>query len=145
LFNRINAMLRSRGLNPYLGWLHSPADRYESLVCDLEEPFRCRVDRFVVNLIQREQVKMDSFERKPDGRLTLKSEFLGGVIQAWESEQRHRYATDPGSLEQLLHAQICAIEAWIINSKSPMFYRACPTPSAPGTPNVVWPSIPVVS
>jgi len=33
LFTRFNVLLRSAGLNPYLGFLHSAQDQYESLVC----------------------------------------------------------------------------------------------------------------
>ncbi|MEW6602529.1 MAG: CRISPR-associated endonuclease Cas1, partial [Nitrospirota bacterium] len=44
LFSRINATVRALGLNPYLGFLHSPEDNYESFVCDIEELFRPRID-----------------------------------------------------------------------------------------------------
>ena len=45
LFTRLNVLLRCANLDPYLGFLHSPKDDYESLVCDLIEPFRFRMDR----------------------------------------------------------------------------------------------------
>ena len=32
LFSHLNTLLRTRGLDPYLGFLHSPENRYESLV-----------------------------------------------------------------------------------------------------------------
>ena len=38
LFTRINVLVRGEGMNPYLGFLHSQEDHYESLVYDLMEP-----------------------------------------------------------------------------------------------------------
>src|SRR5208337_4404075 len=51
LFSRINATLRSVGLNPYLGFLHSSENDYESLACDIEELFRARIDRFLIRMV----------------------------------------------------------------------------------------------
>ena len=100
LYTRINALVRSHGLNPYLGLLHDGQDDYETLVADLQEPFRCHVDRLVLRLINRRQVRPDGFEqgeRRSKGharywltRTTLKcyaeefermmGEVIGGVV-----------------------------------------------------------------
>ncbi len=57
LFARINSRIRSAGLNPYLGFLHSEHDNYESLVCDIEEIFRFEVDRLVLKVLNRRMIK----------------------------------------------------------------------------------------
>lgn len=63
LYTRLNALLRAHGLNPYLGLLHDGQDDYETLVADLQEPFRCHVDRLVLRMINRRQVRPDGFEQ----------------------------------------------------------------------------------
>ncbi len=62
LYTRINGLLRSHGLNPYLGMLHDGQDDYETLVADFQEPFRCHVDRLVLRLINRQQIEPRNFE-----------------------------------------------------------------------------------
>jgi CRISPR-associated protein Cas1 len=71
LFTRLNALVRGLGLNPYLGFLHESGDRYETLVCDLQEPFRANVDRMILTLINQRSVKPEDFEDTRRGlRLT---------------------------------------------------------------------------
>jgi hypothetical protein len=74
LFSRINATVRTVGLNPYLGFLHSPQDNYESLVCDIEELFRARIDRFIIRLTNLKVVKRDDFVEAERG-LYLKKRY----------------------------------------------------------------------
>ena len=62
LYTRINGLLRSHGLNPYLGLLHDGQDDYETLVADFQEPFRCHVDRLVLRLVNRQQIGLADFE-----------------------------------------------------------------------------------
>lgn len=53
LLQQIQLELRGLGLNPYLGFLHRPDSgrRYEALACDVQEPFRCHIDRLLLRLI----------------------------------------------------------------------------------------------
>ena len=67
LFARLNAMVRLRPLNPYLGWLHDAVDDYETLVYDLMEPFRPFVDRLVLRMVNRQEIGVSHFEKGPDG------------------------------------------------------------------------------
>lgn len=94
LFTRINALLRSHGLNPYLGLLHDGQDDYETLVADMQEPFRAHVDRIIIRLINRQQITQDSFtDTQGQHRLTraalktftdeferMMGELIGGVV-----------------------------------------------------------------
>ena len=123
LFTRLNVLLRGRGLNPYLGILHSHKDNYESLVCDLQEPFRCRMDRFVVKTVNREIVKPDDFEKNDSGRLTLLSPAVGKFIQAFEREMDVRLAGDHGTLKQLLSAQVRSVFDWVDNQDELRFFQ----------------------
>lgn len=67
LFSRINATLRSKGLNPYLGFLHSHKDNYESLVSDIVELFRSDVDRFIIALVNRKEIQIKDYTNTQRG------------------------------------------------------------------------------
>ena len=123
LFARINVLLSARGLNPYLGFLHSPANNYESLACDLQEPFRARCDRWVLRLVNLRQVRPEDFE--PDARagLCLTRPAIRRLLQAWEQEMDTRWAGDAGTLEQLLHAQVEAVRDWVYGPAALRLYR----------------------
>ena len=124
LFTRLNVLLRSQGLNPYLGILHSHKDNYESLVCDLQEPFRCRMDRFVVKTVNREIIKPDDFEKKENGTFWMKSSAVGKFIQAFEREMGVRLTGDGGTLKQLLTAQVRSVQDWVQGREGLCFYES---------------------
>ncbi len=120
LFSRLNLLLRSRGLNPYLGWLHSAQDHYESLVCDLQEPFRARLDRFLLKLVNKRTITPEHFEEKaPQGApaspdqasspavsFRLSREGYRRLVDAWDRELRVRLAGDPAAFGDLLASQV---------------------------------------
>ncbi len=56
LFTYINGLVRACGLNPYLGFLHESTEDFETLVCDIQEPFRVHVDRLVLRLVNRGEI-----------------------------------------------------------------------------------------
>jgi CRISPR-associated protein Cas1 len=113
LFSRLNVLLRARGLNPYLGFLHSHLDNFESLVCDLQEPFRCRVDRLVVKIVNLRIVKPDDFEPTgPDLSQRLHGPAVGRFIQAFERELTVRLVGDSAALGDLVAAQTVALLRW---------------------------------
>lgn len=89
LFSRINATVRAVGLNPYLGFLHSPQDNYESLVCDIEELFRARIDRLIIRLINLKVVTRDDFVEAERG-LILKKDAVRKFIEQFEAEMEKK-------------------------------------------------------
>lgn len=80
---RLSILVRSRALNPYLGWLHDADDNYETLTYDLMEPFRPLVDRLVLRLINRQELRATHFEATP-GEHRLTPEGAGRLVQAFE-------------------------------------------------------------
>lgn len=125
LFTRLNVLLRGQGLNPYLGFLHSPLDSYESLVCDLQEPFRCRIDRLALKLINRQEITGAHFETKGNAKWRLTSAAVGIVIEAFEREEEVRLAGEPSTLAQLLSGQVLAIRHWVEEKvAAPAFFTA---------------------
>ncbi len=60
LFSEIRKQVHLRGLDPCLGFLHSPYSGRESLVLDIAEPLRPGIDAFVLSLVE-EDVKPEDF------------------------------------------------------------------------------------
>jgi CRISPR-associated endonuclease Cas1 len=139
LFSRLNLLLRSRGINPYLGFLHSAADPYESFVCDLQEPFRARLDRFLLKTVNKRTLTPLHFEENTSaagssadtaqgqvppaagrrdspwkkGRYRLSHDGHRRLLDAWDRELRIRLAGDPAPLGELLASQIWLTQEYI--------------------------------
>lgn len=133
LFARLNAAIRSAGLNPYLGWLHSAADNYESLVCDLMEPFRARLDRWLIKTVNRKLVTPAHLELDATGKWRFTRDGARHVIEAWERELQVRLAGEPGTLAEILHSQVTLLAQWALHHQPMRWFLApCPEPPLPG-------------
>jgi CRISPR-associated endonuclease Cas1 len=121
LFTRCNALVRAMGLNPYLGFLHSKDDSYESLVCDIMEPFRFRVTRLIMRLVNRKEITENHFTRTESG-WRLKNYAVKEFIQAFEGELLFTIKGDPGNCINLIKAQVLSIFNWIKNGSSIKIY-----------------------
>lgn len=124
LFTRLNVLLRSQGLNPYLGLLHSHKDHFESLVCDLQEPFRCRIDRFVIKTVNRKIISHDDFDLNQYGKLWMNHGAVGRFLEAFEREMATRLAGDDGTMKQLLMAQVRSVKDWAENNGNLVIFQA---------------------
>jgi CRISPR/Cas system-associated endonuclease Cas1 len=110
--------------------LHSTKDTYKSLVCDLQEPFRCRIDRFIVKAINRSILQEKHFEIGDNGKFSMTGTGVGLYLEAFEREMGVRLAGDGGTLGQLLAAQVRALRSWV-EGKFPLhFYRAGTQPGS---------------
>ena len=70
-----------------MGFLHELHPGRESLAMDLIEEFRAPlVDRFVLNLINRGQIKGDDFERTPNG-VVMRKDSRKTLMELWEKEK----------------------------------------------------------
>jgi hypothetical protein len=125
LFTRLNVLLRSRGLNPYLGFLHSHKDYYESLVTDLQEPFRARMDRLVVKLINLKVIKRTDFvvDDKTGGYRLNSDDAVPRFLEAFERECAVRMRGDGGTLKQLMVAQVQVLLSWVEEKGELFFYQ----------------------
>lgn len=123
LFCKLNVLLRTMGLNPYLGVLHSSHDSYESLAADLQEMFRCRMDRMVLRLLNLRIIQAGDFEQDERGGVRLNRQAAGRFIDYFERELSLRLISDPGTLKQLLVAQVSAIARWATGKQRLLFYN----------------------
>lgn len=120
LFSRINATVRAIGINPYLGFLHNPRDNYESLVCDIEELFRARIDRFIIRLINLKVVSRDDFDETERG-LYLKRDAVRKFIDQFEAEMEKKNQKNSLSLKEDIYIQTIVIKKWALENGSLSF------------------------
>lgn len=89
------------GLDPFIGFYHAFEYGRESLACDLVEPFRPEVDRFVFNLIKNEQLAQSDFKKEANGACYLKktsrSKFFL-LYESWAQNQRPLWAEEGRNL-----------------------------------------------
>lgn len=87
MVNALASLLEARGFDPYVGFLHTVRSGRPSLALDVTEELRHPVvDRFVLNVCNRRQLRQEHFEpdtRRGGVRLTRKGmrKFFG----AWET------------------------------------------------------------
>ena len=133
LFCKLNVLVRTRGLNPYLGILHSHKDSYESLVADMQEMFRCRMDRMVLRMLNLRIIQAEDFEEAapPDNQgdrgnqgPRLNRQASGRFIDYFERELSLRLTNEPGTLKQLLVAQVGAVAGWAQGKQRLILYNA---------------------
>lgn len=122
LFSRINATLRSVGLNPYLGFLHSSENNYESLACDIEELFRARIDRFLIRTLNLKTITADDFYETSRG-MFLKKDAVVKFLQQFESEMEKKSSRSELSLKETIYFQVNVFRKWILDNSSLWFYN----------------------
>ena len=128
LYTRINGMLRLRGLNPYLGWLHDGDDDYETLVYDLMEPFRVFVDRLLLRQINRQALQARDFETS-QGEHRLTRQAARALAEAFEQMLGEKVG--PQRLRDLLWTQVRAVDEFIQGSGPLWVFRWALRPATP--------------
>lgn len=73
LFNILECMLNLYGFDLYQGVYHRSFYQRKSLVCDIEEPFRCIIDKQIKRAYGLKQIQKDDF-REEKGQYFLKIE-----------------------------------------------------------------------
>ena len=61
LYHHISTAIQIEGLNPQIGFFHSPSNRYFPLASDIQEEFRHIVDSLVHYIIKRNMVSFNDF------------------------------------------------------------------------------------
>jgi CRISPR-associated protein Cas1 len=65
LFNYVDSLLRLFGFDTYRGVYHQLFFQRKSLSCDIEEPFRCIIEKKLLKMYHLGQVKKEDFEYAP--------------------------------------------------------------------------------
>jgi CRISPR-associated protein Cas1 len=114
LFNRLHTACRTCGLDPWLGFLHSPENRYPSLVYDLMEPFRARLDRFAVWLVNVGAIVSALTAADAQGCWGFTADGWKALILQFEKQLDVAYAADEGrTWRQLLDRQVQDLVLWV--------------------------------
>lgn len=107
LVSEVRKAVHARGLDPCLGFLHSPYPGRESLVLDITEPLRPGVDAFVLALTSGVMDPEDFTASRSEGS-RISKEGRGKFYAAWEEWKEqwpfsavHQNTTDDPSLWSL--------------------------------------------
>ncbi|MEW6087246.1 MAG: CRISPR-associated endonuclease Cas1 [bacterium] len=79
LYSMVEKACIIAGLDPYVGFIHTDHYNKKSLVFDLIENYRIWADETVVNMFAGRKVKVEYFDKIPNG-LTLNKEGKAGLI-----------------------------------------------------------------
>lgn len=122
IFSRINATLRSSGLNPYLGFLHEPENRYESLAADIQEVFRARTEAFIIKTVNLTIIKEEDFTESDSG-FYLKKDAVKRFIKNLEVELERAPKKQIPSFKDQIYFQVIRLKQFMIEDKTLTFYR----------------------
>lgn len=87
--NDISAALQGVGLDPQVGFLHQDRPGRDSLAQDILEEFRAWfVDRLVLSLVNRKQIKANDFEVEASGAVKFKDEGRKKVLTALQERKQ---------------------------------------------------------
>ncbi|KOE64401.1 type I-C CRISPR-associated endonuclease Cas1c [Aggregatibacter actinomycetemcomitans] len=87
----ISGALQGVGLDPQVGFLHADRPGRDSLAQDILEEFRAWwVDRMVLSMINRLQIKPADFINEAGGAVTLKSEARKLLFQALQAKKQEK-------------------------------------------------------
>jgi len=102
--------LQGVGLDPYVGFLHQDRPGRVSLALDLLEEFRATwADRFVLTLINRQQVKASDFVTEASGAVRLTDDARKTFLTSWQERKQiaiqHPYLDEQVAIGLLPHCQ----------------------------------------
>lgn len=105
-----SSALQGVGLDPYVGFLHKDRPGRVSLALDLLEEFRAPwADRFVLTLINRQQVKPNDFVTEASGAVRLTDDARKALLTAWQERKQvevmHPYLDEQVPVGLLPHCQ----------------------------------------
>lgn len=82
--------LKTAGLDPYVGFMHSDRSGRTSLALDLMEELRPVIsDRFVLNLINNRIVDGNGFEIQESGAVLLKDRTRNRFLEEWQTRKQN--------------------------------------------------------
>lgn len=87
LTNDCVSACQAAGLDPYVGFLHDARSGRPSLALDLVEEFRAFADRFVLTLINRQQIQKEDIEEKIGGVYRMKDNARKRFIEAYQKRK----------------------------------------------------------
>lgn len=101
LSNDVASALESVGLDSYAGFMHTDRPGRISLALDLVEELRAPIaDRFVLSLINMNQIKRNDFSYEDNGVVLIKDDSRKKIIKLWQ-ERKQKTLTHPFLKEKI--------------------------------------------
>ena len=122
LYQKVVLTLNAIGLDPYLGFLHSSNDRYESLACDIEELFRAVVFNTLINMVNLQQLRASDFV-ETEKLIVIKQGGIRKILEVLEKEFRKVDPKSGKTLEEELYNQCVILQNWALGKCELTWYR----------------------
>lgn len=101
LATEVSNALITVGLDPYMGFFHTDRPGRKSLALDMMEEFRGVIaDRFVLSLINRNQIGPKDFDYMESGAVLLKDDSRAKFLKEWHKNKQQKL-THPYLKEQM--------------------------------------------
>lgn len=131
LLHETKSALTTVGLDPYVGFLHRDRPGRLGLALDLMEEFRPYLaDRFVLSLINRQQLSDKDFIKKESGAVLLKDQPRKTVLEAWQKrkseEIQHPFLEEKIKVGLLPYAQALLLARYLrgdLDAYPPFIWR----------------------
>ena len=130
LYRQVLLACRLMGLTPLIGVLHEPRSGFAPLAADLQEPFRCLMDRGVIEVAYK--LHPSAFKNTDDGQYALEMSFparrrLLGTIHATLGINVER-RDDPMSYRRLLLRLARNVRTVLLNEGRDLEVPELPSP-----------------
>lgn len=131
LANECAAAAYSVGLDPYVGFLHRDRPGRQSLALDLMEEFRAPIaDRFVLTLINKQQIAAKGLRKAENGAVLLEDVMRRELLQKWQDAKKelvlHPFLKEKVPLGLLPYVQAMLLARYLrgdVNAYPPYFKR----------------------
>ena len=131
LANDCESALRSVGLDPYVGFIHTDRPGRKSLALDMEEELRAPfADRFVLSLINERIVNEKDFTVEDNGAVLLNDSGRRKFFAEWQKKKNQEF-THPFLKEKIQWGLVPYVQALLLNrtiredldAYPPFFYK----------------------
>jgi CRISPR-associated protein Cas1 len=78
----------ANSIDPMVGFLHAPARGRASMACDLMEPWRAQIDRFVWDIFREQTLRPEHFGSDGAGSCVIGKAGRNEFYKAWAAKQR---------------------------------------------------------
>lgn len=115
LANECAGAAYSAGLDPYVGFLHRDRPGRQSLALDLMEELRAPVaDRFVLTLINKQEINEKGFEEQENGAVILTDAVRKIIVQKWQ-ENKMDTVLHPYLKEKIMAGLLPYVQAMLLS------------------------------
>ena len=131
LNNDIASALETIGLDSYVGFMHQDRPGRTSLASDMIEELRAPVaDRFVLSIINRNQIKADDFEINDNEAVLIKDEARKKILSEWQKrkqeELKHPFLDEKITWGLVPYSQAMLLARYLrgdLNEYPPFFWK----------------------